>query len=468
MAGHAHDAIGGNRPEQRAVLGALAVTLALAAAKVVVGLTISSLSVLAQAMDSVVDIVTLGLLYVALRVAAKPADESHHYGHGKAENLAAFTQTVLLGAIVAVLAFESIRRLAEPMPAVDAPLYAIGLLAASIAIDLVRIGLLTKMARARGSDALRASALNFTTDVGTALVALASLVAVRAGFEHADPIGSLLVCAAVAVAVTRVAKRSVDVLMDRAPQARIAAIEEAAAGAPGVSEARRVRVRETGRQLFADVTVAAGRTASLERAHDIAEAVEREIERVAPGTDVVVHVEPTPESNTLVERVHAAASRVEGVHEVHNIFVQSFTEAGNPRLHITLHAKGPASASVKEAHELADHIEALVERELGAGTRVDAHIEPMERTTHAQDVTEERGDIVEGLRDVARDEPDVLDCHEVIVTDTGGRLTVVAHVHSRGDLSLAALHDASERIETQLMARYPDLARVLIHFEPSP
>ncbi len=457
-----------NRPEQHAALAALGITVALAAAKVVVGLSISSLSLLAQAMDSAIDIVALGLLYVALRYAAKPADESHHYGHGKAENLAAFTQTVVLGAVVAFLAVQSIARLGDPMPPVDAPLHAIGLLIASIAIDLVRIAFLTKVARAQRSDALRASALNFTTDVGTALVALASLLAVRAGFESADPVGSLLVCAAVAIAAWRVARRSVDVLMDRAPEARIAAIEQAAAAAPGVSETRRVRVRETGRQLFADVTVAAGRTTSLERAHDIAEGVEREIERVAPGTDVVVHVEPTPESNTLVERVHAAASRVEGVREVHNIFVQAFGDGPQPHLHITLHAKGPAGASVREAHDLADRIEAIVSEEFGARTRVDAHIEPMERTTQASDVTPQRNDVVDALRAIALEEPDVLDCHEVIVTDAGGSLTVVAHVHSRGDLSLGALHDASERIETGLMTRFPDVARVLIHFEPAP
>lgn len=455
------------RPEQRAALAALAVTVALAIAKIVVGLSISSLALLAQAMDSAIDVVTLSLLYVALRYAAKPADESHHYGHGKAENLAAFTQTVVLGAVIAFLAVQSFARLGDAMPPVDAPLHAIALLVGSIAIDLVRIAFLTNVARARSSDALRASALNFTTDVGTALVALASLVAVRAGFENADPIGSLLVCGAVAVVGFGVAKRSIDVLMDRAPRSHIAAIEQAASSAPGVSETRRVRVRETGRQLFADVTVTAGRTTSLERAHDIAEGVEREIERVAPGTDVVVHVEPTPESNTLVERVHAAASRVAGVHEVHNIFVQSFTDGRRPHLHITLHAKGPARASVKEAHDLADRIEARVAEEFGADTRVDAHIEPMERTTAAHDVTRERSDVVDALRSIALDEPDVLDCHEVIVTDTGAALTIVVHVHSRGDLSLSALHDASERIETQLMTRFPDVARVLIHFEPA-
>ena len=452
-------------PRQRAALGALAITLGLTAAKVVVGLATSSLAVLAQAVDSAIDIVAIGLVFFALRVAERPPDASHHYGHGKAENLVAFTQTLLLGAIVVGLVIEAIRRLGGDANPVAAPDYAIALLVVSIAIDIVRIRWLTRVAGAYGSDALKASALNFATDVGTAAVALVSLLSVRGGSPRADSIGALVVSAAVAVAAFRVGKRSVDVLMDRAPETRMRAIEAAAASAPGVAETRRVRVRSAGRQLFADVTVAAGRTASLERAHDIAEGVEREIHRIAPDTDVVVHVEPTDETHSLIERAQAAASRVEDVHEIHNVSVHSFEDG--TRLHVTLHAKSGTGASVEESHELADRIEAAVRGELGATTRVDTHIEPMERTSLGRDVTTERKDIVAALRDLVADETDMLDCHEVIVTSAGeGRLAVIAHVRGRGSLSLTRLHDASERVEGRLMSEHPDIASVLIHFEP--
>lgn len=452
-------------PRQRAALGALAITLVLTVAKVAVGLATSSLAILAQAVDSAIDIVAIGLVFFALRVAERPPDASHHYGHGKAENLVAFAQTMLLGAIVLGLAVEAARRLGEDVHPVDAPAYAIALLIASMAIDIVRVRWLTKVAGVYGSDALRASALNFATDVGTAAVAVVSLLSVRGGSERADSIGALVVSAAVAVAAFRLGKRSVDVLMDRAPETRMRDIEAAAAGAPGVAEARRVRVRSAGRQLFADVTVAAGRTASLERAHDIAEGVEREILRIAPGTDVVVHVEPTVETDSLIERAQAAASRVEDVHEIHNVSVHAFEEG--TRLHVTLHAKSGTGASVEEAHELADRIEAAVRGELGATTRVDTHIEPMERTSLGRDVTSDRQDIVTSIQTLVADEVDMLDCHEVIVTSTTEGLAVVAHVHGRASLSLARLHDASGRVEGRLMSEHPDIASVLIHFEPA-
>ncbi|HWC13975.1 MAG TPA: cation-efflux pump [Actinomycetota bacterium] len=452
-------------PERVAAV-ALAITAVLAVVKVAIGLATSSLAILSQALDTAVDLVAIGLVLIAVRLAGKPADESHHYGHGKAENLVAFTQTLLLGAVVLGLVAEAARRLGARTTDLDIPWYAIAVLAVSAVVDAGRATWLLRTARAHGSEALRAGALNFATDVGTAVVALASVVLVRTGNDKADAIGALIVSVAVVAAAYRLGRRSVDVLMDRSPRARADAIEAAVANAPGVNEARRVRVRGSGEQLFADVTVATGRTVSLERAHDVAEAVEEEISRVAPGTDVVVHVEPVAETSSLVERVQAAASRASGVREVHNVLVHTFEDVGGTKLHVTLHAKADAALSIVEAHDLADRVEAQVAAELGDDVRVDTHIEPLEQAGLGKDVTEERDDVVRSIQALATEEDDILDCHEVLVTQTGEELSVVAHVRGRGSLSLSRLHAASQRIENAIHARHPDIGPVLIHFEP--
>lgn len=454
-----------SRAEQ-AALGALAVTCLLTVAKVAVWLVTGSLAVLSQAVDSGLDIVALGLVFFGVRIAHKPADEAHHYGHAKAENIVAFAQTIFLGVVVAAIVFEAIVRLTGDRGEVDAPAYALGLFAVSAVVDVFRVAYLTRVARSESSDALRAGALNLATDVGTALVALLSLALVRAGFRSADALGGLVVAAAVAWVAIGLGRRSVNILMDRAPEASLGAIQQAASHAQGVAETRRVRLRESGNRVFADVTVAAGRTASLERAHDIAEEVEREITRVVPGADVVVHVEPISETTGLTERVQAAASRATGVHEVHNVLVHTFQEGARSMLHVTLHAKAAAATSVSDAHELSDRIEAEVERELGSDVRVDSHIEPFEPAALGRDVTGRRDDVVEEVQRLALEEPDVLDCHEVLVTSAAGVLSVVAHVRGRADLPLTRMHDASTRIEKAIHAAIAEAGPVLIHFEP--
>jgi cation diffusion facilitator family transporter len=455
------------RRAERAVVAALVVTVLLSIAKLGVWIATSSLAVLSQTLDSALDIVALVLMLLAIRIAGRPADASHHYGHGKAENLAAFTQTIILLVIVGGIVVEAISRLGGAPAPVEAPWYALALLGLSAVVDAFRVSVLLGAARSEGSEALKAGAVNFATDIGTALIALASLLLVRSGIERADAIGSLMVAGAVVVAAVRLGRRSVDVLMDRAPGSPVRAIEAAAASATGVSETRRVRVRSGGSRLFADVTVAAGRTASLERAHDITEAVEREIERVVPGADVVVHVEPASETSGYVERVQAAASRTQGVHEVHNVLVHEFREGERSKLHVTLHAKVSPATSLEEAHDLSERIERAVTEELGAAVRVDTHLEPLEASAAGTDVTAARGDVVAAVRRIAEAQDDVLDCHEVLVTETGRELSVTAHVRGRRDLPLERMHAASQRIEKGVHLSFPEVGPVLIHFEPA-
>ena len=451
---------------ERAALISLLVTFVLLALKFAVWAMTGSLVVLSQALDSLLDVVALLLVFLGVRLAAKPADESHHYGHAKAENLAAFAQTLIIGVIVLGISAEAIRRLGTRSPDVETPLYALLLLGVSVAVDAWRVSLLLRTARREHSEALRAGALNIAGDLATAVLTIVSLVLVRGGFEDADALGAILVSVIVAWAAFRLARRSMDVLMDRAPIARLRAIEDAVARATGVTEARRVRVRGTGEQLFADITVAAGRTASLERAHDISEAVEREVEIAVPGTDVVVHVEPAPDRGGLVERVQAAASRAPDVHEIHNVLVHAFDDNGRHKLHVTLHAKVNPDFSLQEAHDLADEIEASVSKELGEAVRVDAHIEPLQPTALGQDVTHESSELVRSVTEIAEAEADILDCHEVLITRTTDGLDVVAHVTGAASLPLARIHDASTRIEKQIHRIHPDVGAVLIHFEP--
>jgi cation diffusion facilitator family transporter len=452
---------------ERTAAVALFVTFVLAGAKLAVWGATGSLAVLSQTLDSVLDVVALALVFFAVRLAGKPADETHHYGHAKAENLIAFAETLVLAGLALWIAAEAVVELTGTHQA-DAPWYALVLFGASIVIDGARARLMLRAARSESSAALQAGALNLMIDVATSAVALVSLLMIRLGFDKADAIGALVVSVAVLAATTRTANRSIDVLMDRAPGAPVEAIEAAAARAPGVAEARRVRVRSGGRsKLFADVTVAAGRTASLERAHDIAESVENEIHAVIPDADVVVHVEPADSDSGLVERAQAAASRVDGIQEVHNVLVHALNESGRSSLHATLHAKVEPDISVANAHRLSEDVESAVRAELGPDTRVDTHLEPMEQTTFGKDVTATRRDVVDLVRRLARDEIDIIDCHEVLVTSSGEELSVVAHVRGRDDLPLARIHDASERIENALRAQCPEIGSVLIHFEPA-
>jgi divalent metal cation (Fe/Co/Zn/Cd) transporter len=121
---------------------------------------------------------------------------------------------------------------------------------------------------------------------------------------------------------------------------------------------------------------------------------------------------------------------------------------------------------LQDAHDLSERIERAVTDELGGAVRVDTHLEPLEGAAAGTDVTSARGDIVTVVRRIAHGEDDVLDCHEVLVTETGRELSVTAHVRGRPDLALERIHAASQRIEKEIHAEIAEVGPVLIHFEP--
>ena len=292
----------GHREKALVALSSVLAAVLLTSLKVSVGLATGSLGILSEAAHSALDLVAAAVTLWAVRASARPADAQHPYGHGKFENFSALLETLLLLATCAWIVGESVERLFFHPVEVEVTPWAFGVMAVSIAVDVSRSRALRRAAARYGSQALEADALHFSSDVWSSSVVIAGLAAVRAGerlglpwLRHADAVAALGVAAIVVYASARLGKRSIDDLLDAVPpevRARVAG----AARVPGVVEVRQTRVRRSGPETFADVTVAVARELSIERAHEVASAVEEAIRAAVPGADATVHVEPAEAS----------------------------------------------------------------------------------------------------------------------------------------------------------------------------
>jgi cation diffusion facilitator family transporter len=454
------------RKAERVALVSLLAAMGLVIAKLVAGFASGSLAILSEAAHSGLDAAATGLALFAVRLASRPPDIEHPYGHGKAENIFALLETAALFILSLFIAREALLRLGRGTE-VDATWYGFAVILLSIAVDFSRARVLTRAGRRYRSPALEADALHFTADLLTSTVVLIGLLLVAFGYSAADAWGGLVVAAVVAFSSIRLGRRSVDVLMDRAPTEAVERITHAAASVEGVTEVRRVRARYVGGQPQADVVIGISRTIPLEKAHQVTEEVERTIRRIEPGADVVVHVEPLADERAIAERVISIAAREAQVREVHNVYVTLRPEG----LHITLHAKFPASMPLGEAHAVAERLEAEIAREIGRlarVARVDTHLEPLEAfESLGADATDQQSAFVKWASTLAEQQPEVKDCHEVVVTETDGALSVVMHCAAAPGLSIDSVHKASTRIENEIHRRWPEIERVTVHFEPA-
>jgi cation diffusion facilitator family transporter len=201
-------------PQRIALASVLAAAL-LVAIKLIVGLLSNSLGVLAEAIHSATDLAAALLTFFAVRVAVRPADRDHPYGHGKAEHLSALGESVILIAASLAIAGESVFRLAGHGGKVDVHWYAFAVLLVVIAIDSSRSIASRRGAHRHDSAALGANALHFTLDLIGSVAVLIGLLLVRAGYQDADSIAALLVAGLALFSAGRLMRRSVHALMDR-------------------------------------------------------------------------------------------------------------------------------------------------------------------------------------------------------------------------------------------------------------
>ena len=444
----------------------VAAAMFLVAVKLTAGLISGSLGLIAEAVHSGTDLVAALLTFLALRVAVRPADREHPYGHGKAEHLAALGEGAFLVLASVFIAGESIVRLAGGSHAeVQTPWWIFLVLATVIVVDLSRMVLSHRASARHNSPALAANALHFASDLVGTFAVLVGLILARSGTPEADSVAALVVAVLVVTAAVRLMRRNVDVLMDRAPEEAEAAVRAAIAAAePGV-ELRAVRSRQAAGRSFVELTVGYRADAALGQGHAVADALEDVVHRALPGSDVVVHVEPAALADAdLRERASAAALTVLGVREVHNVRVVDVR--GRPEL--SLHLKVPADLDLGTAHEVANRVEAAIMRALPGVRDVHTHIEPLSSDAAGEepppgDVARERSAIRAIVRDLTGAEPERLRFR----TDDEG-LVALLTIGLAGDRSVDDAHRAATEIERAVRRAAPTLAAVIVHTEPQP
>jgi cation diffusion facilitator family transporter len=288
------------REKQSAALTSLLAAVGLTSFKIVVGIATGSLGILAEAAHSGLDLVAAGMTLVAVRISGRPADSTHLYGHGKIENLSALGETLLLLLTCGWIVWEALHRLLLRPVEIKVTVWSFVVMLTSIVIDVSRSQVLARAARKYRSQALEADALHFQTDVWSSAVVVLGLIAVKAGewyprlafLSGADAVAALGVSILVVWVSAQLGRRTVDALMDRAPEGMGERILAAVEAVPGVRNCHNLRMRYSGPVLFIDLHVLVDGAQSLTEAHQLTETVEQAIQQLAPQADITVHAEP--------------------------------------------------------------------------------------------------------------------------------------------------------------------------------
>jgi cation diffusion facilitator family transporter len=435
----------------------------LAAGKFVAGIFTGSIGLISEGIHSFTDFIATSITWLAVRISDKPADDDHHFGHGKVENLAALFEVLLLLAAAGWIVYEAgSSLLGQPHEIVAAPLV-IAVLLISIAVDFFRVRALNRVAKATDSAALEADALHFFSDMLSSGVVLLGIFFVLLGFGRADAIAALIVACFIFAAALKLGKRSFDSLMDAAPAGAKEAISAALAPFPAILSCESIRIRNAGAALFVEVTVAVCRALPLERIDALKLDIAARLREQYPNAQVTtIAIPQTRSDEDMATRIRAIAAN-HGA-QVQNLALQQLPS----RMSISMDLAVPASASVAQAHDIASEIETLLRQAIGEDTEIETHLEP--QTPHwlaSEDVTPgELADISLLLKAAVEQGERVQDVHNIRASKTRAGIIVNFHCRVSPAASIVAAHDAVDRIERRLRADYPAISRAIGHVEP--
>jgi len=276
---------------KRVLTGILVANLGVVAAKVIVGLRTGSLGVIGDAVHSSVDGMNNVFALAIIWIAARDPDEDHPYGHEKFETLGAMAIVVFLSITCFELVKGAVTRLVQGSARVEAGLIEFAVLGATLIVNALVAAYETRQGRQLNSEILLADATHTRADVFITVGVLVGVIAARAGFWYVDPIVALFVSGVIIVLAYGIIARSVPVLVDQlaTPSEDLRQVAERI---HGVVRAYDIRSRGGEERRFAELTISVNGHATVENAHEIADAVEQRLRAELGFHEVIVHVEP--------------------------------------------------------------------------------------------------------------------------------------------------------------------------------
>lgn len=434
----------------------------MAAAKFVVGIAIGSLALISEALHSSVDLVATVITWMVVRVSDKPADDEHHYGHGKIESLSALGVIAMLYVLAGGILVAAWGRLHEGTPPPALSVIPFVVLVIDIAVNFWRAWALHRAARATQSQALAADALHFASDVFGSFAVIIGLGLSGLGYWWGDAAAAIGVAVMISILGLRLGRSTIETLLDRAPEGASEKAAAAIRAVPGVVDVERLRVRMVGPTHFIDAIAKVPRTMPIDRVEAIKRNAQAAVSEAIGDADLTFTAVPVARDNESVRERIMVIARNSGL-AIHHVTVHDL----GGRLTVSIDLEVDGDMKLNAAHDIAHDLERSIREDFGEDVEVDTHIEPLEpELPHGTDAAPARVEALKAALTGFAANGAIHDIHNVRVRDTDAGEIVNFHCRAAPSMSVIKVHEAVDEIERALRRAFPSIKRVISHAEP--
>ncbi|TLU82506.1 MAG: cation-efflux pump [Chlorobium sp.] len=450
--------------KQNVALSSVTASFFLTAMKLVVGIMTGSIGIISEAAHSALDFGAAALTLFAVKMSDKPADRKHHYGHAKVESVSALIETGLLVVTSIWIIYTATERLLAGTVEIEVTWYAIAIMVISIVVDFSRSRALKRVAKETNSQALEADALHFSSDILSSAVVLVGLLFVSLGIPWADAVAGIVVALLVGWAAFSLGKKTIDVLIDAAPEGLAERIEEIAMTISGVIAVDKIRVKPTGPQVFIEMAVCVNRTLSVEKVQAISANIEKKVREEYPVGDITINSKPIAlNSETIAERVHVIGLN-------HNLHAHNIsTSLTGQKKQITFDVEIDQQLTIKQAHDTVNALEEELHREFNGDLDICIHLDPLrnEECFTGTLQAEEEKLVHDTIISASQLFEKIQNVHDIKIRKTENeKLFITLHCSFNDEVLLEEVHSLTSQLEGSIYRSLQNAARVIIHAEP--
>ena len=427
--------------------------------ELIFGLISNSLALITDSIHALLDSVVTLVLLLAARLAIKPADAEHTYGHGKIESLGGLIGGIAIFLIACFFIYESINRLQSPPPSILPGLFAIigGLY--TIGIDFFRIIILRRSIKNIGGATLKADYYHAFMDLGSTIVAIVGIVLVSYGLYFGDFVAALILGVLLAVLSVKLVYKTALDLTDVISPGLVKNVREISILTEGVIDAGPVLMRRSGDIIFADVTISLRGDTSFEKAHEISDNVEKNIKKKIPNASTTIHFEPNWKDVPLDAKILEIAKWVGGVKGVHNVI----THKTKGKIYSNLHVMVDRGIDLETAHKISEIIEQKIQEHIPNITHATIHLEPF--VTVPENFNVEDIETEEKIKTILEKYPDIKKIGRILSLKFENILKIDIDCSFDKYLSIEKVHDLTSEIEHNIRAEIKNSV-ITIHPEP--
>ena len=423
------------------------------------GVFSNSLGLITDSIHALLDSIVTIILLLAARMAIKPPDAEHTYGHGKVESLGGLIGGIAILLIAGFFIYESINRIQSPPPTVLPGLFAVIAGIYTIGIDVFRITLLRKSIKKMGGSTLKADYYHSFMDFGSTMVAIIGIVLVSYGFYYGDFFAALILGVVLATLSLKLIYTTAMDLTDIISPDLVKQVRQIVANTEGVIKPGSILMRKSGDVIFADVTIFLQGDASFDRAHEISHSVETNIKHSLPNAAIMIHFEPNWEEVPRNLKINDIASSVDGVREVHNII----SNTSEDKVYVSLHVMVDREINLDSAHKISEKIEEKIQKMIPELEHITIHLEPY--VPLPENLKVEGKKTEEKIKNLLEEFEEIKKIDRVVILNFKDILKIDIDISFDKDLSIEKVHDLTSQIEQKIRSH---LKKSIITIHPEP